>query len=215
MYFIISVVDQSASPRTKTKTDGYHTLPAVLNNNNNNSNPILSSRTTVVAWTHVIINPPHRDQAKAHGVCVCRRHRRPRSAEAGKSDPIACGPRCLSLHSTLHKHHHHLPLRLSLFVLSNRPVEYHLSLSLPTSLQHPHSYHALPHFLHLPAVAPTQPRTAPSIAINPSASLLRSPPRPSWELLPRLITQRRPLPQRLSVNQHSLRVIYNTHTHQT
>ena len=71
MYFIISVVDQSASPRTKTKTDGYHTLPAVLNNNNNNnSNPILSSRTTVVAWTHVIINPPHRDQAKAHGVCV-------------------------------------------------------------------------------------------------------------------------------------------------
>ena len=115
MYFIISVVDQSASPRTKTKTDGYHTLPAVLNNNNNNnSNPILSSRTTVVAWTHVIINPPHRDQAKAHGVCVCRRHRRPRSAEAGKSDPIACGPRCLSLHSTLHKHHHHLPLRLSL-----------------------------------------------------------------------------------------------------
>jgi hypothetical protein len=71
MYFIISVVDQSASPRTKTETDGYHTLPAVLNNNNNNnSNPILSSRTTVVAWTHVIINPPHRDQAKAHGVCV-------------------------------------------------------------------------------------------------------------------------------------------------
>lgn len=101
---------------------------------------------------------------------------------------------------------------LSLFVLSNRRVEYHLSLSLPTHLQHPHSHHPLPHFLHLPAVAPTQPRTAPSIAINPSASLLRSPPRPSWELLPRLITPASPTAT-TTLGQPTLPPCHLQHTH--
>jgi len=64
LHFIISDVDQSASSLTKT---GYHTLPAGLNDNNNGI--LLSSSQTVVALTHVMVNPPSRSSESAR-VCV-------------------------------------------------------------------------------------------------------------------------------------------------
>jgi hypothetical protein len=60
----------SASPLTKTKRRRpATTLPAVPNDNNDNNNGILSSGQTVVAWTHVIVNPPIAIKQKCTGVC--------------------------------------------------------------------------------------------------------------------------------------------------
>lgn len=142
-----------------------------------------------------------------------------RQAKAGKSERIACGPRChLSplpcralLSTSITTTAQHLPLRLSVLSTSN---QYHHTLSPPlTHTLIPPSPNPLPHFLHWPAVASTtQPRTAPSIAsINPSASLLRcphlvlgAPPPPS----------RRPLPHpTLGQNTPSVSSKRHTHSH--
>jgi hypothetical protein len=139
-------------------------------------------------------------------------------AKAGKSDPIACGPRCLSL-STLHKHHHLPPSSssvLSLIAVS----EYHL-LSLYLSL--PPSFlaltHSLPHFLHwLYLPRRNRPPLPLYIATNSSASLLRSPPRPGSSS-PRLITTQASLtathPTRGQPTLPLCRLQHTTHTHQT
>jgi hypothetical protein len=176
--------------KTKTKTDSYSTtLPAVLINDNSKMVP---SRQTVVAWTNVIIDPPSRSSectGECRSLAVLRVLDR---AEAGKSDPIACGPRCLSLHSPQASPP---PCALHVFVFVLRPL-YSPCLntlpSRPTSLLPP-SFRS-----RTPSLSPqarschdaTAHRSL-SIAINSSASLLRSPPRPGSSS-PRLITPASP-----------------------
>jgi hypothetical protein len=59
----MSISRPARSPRPRPRGHGYHTLPAGLNDNNNGI--LLSSGQTVVALTHVMVNPPSRSSESA------------------------------------------------------------------------------------------------------------------------------------------------------
>jgi hypothetical protein len=153
--------------------------------------------------------PPHRDQAEVHG-CVSQCWR----AKAGKSDPIACGPRCVSLHSPQPSPPPPSLFRPSVLVLSNCRVGIpSLSSSLFLSLALPRTPSPTLTFSTGCSCHDAPAHRSLSIATNSSASLLRSPPRPGSSSPSHHHPSVAYCHIRLSVNQHSLRVIYNTHTH--
>jgi hypothetical protein len=63
----LSISRPARSPRPRPRDHGYHTSPAGLNDNNNGI--LLTSGQTVVALTHVIVDPPSRSSESAR-VCV-------------------------------------------------------------------------------------------------------------------------------------------------
>jgi len=62
----LSIIGQPAHQDWTKRRRPATTLPAVPNDNNNR---MLSSGQTVVAWTHVIVNPPIAIKRKRTGVC--------------------------------------------------------------------------------------------------------------------------------------------------